>query len=98
MTSCANACSHGGTNQPSIGPEEAAAGQVPVPASLKRKRDAEGPAKASFKDLTELSFRQRARMADLSLLLDVVLKTTGSRSAILTWQYLVTRLLGAFHS
>ena len=48
-------------------------------AGQKRKRDPEGMAKGSFKDRTDLSFRQRARMADLSLLLDVILKTTGSR-------------------
>ena len=57
--------------------EESAEGQTS--AGPNRKRDAQGMAKSRIKDRTELSFRQRARMADLSLLLDVILKTTGSR-------------------
>lgn len=57
--------------------EEPADGQPS--AGQKRKRDPDVAAKGNLKDRTDLSFRQRARMADLSLLLDVILKTTGSR-------------------
>ncbi|KAK9868684.1 hypothetical protein WJX84_008524 [Apatococcus fuscideae] len=56
--------------------EESAEGQAS--AGQKRKREPEGTVKENVKHRAELSFRQRARMADLSLLLDVILKTTGS--------------------